>query len=119
MNPPGYAPTQVNVDFLRGVQRRGAAGTFRNLSTRDGRLLPRDQMTVENMIDAGIVFAGTPDMVFRQISDFYEHVGGFGHLLMQAQGAYMSHEDTVENVTLFAKEVLPRLQELQLFKMAG
>ena len=36
--------------------------------------------TVDDFIDAGLMFAGTPDMVYDQIKDFYDTVGGFGHL---------------------------------------
>jgi hypothetical protein len=39
-------------------------------------------------------------------------VGGFGHLLMFGQAGFLDHADTVANITLFAKEVLPRLREL-------
>ena len=39
-------------------------------------------------------------------------VGGFGHLLFFGQGGFLDHADTVANITLMAKEVLPRLQEL-------
>jgi hypothetical protein len=38
--------------------------------------------------------------------------GGFGNLLMFGQGGFLDHKDTVANITLFAKEVLPRLREL-------
>jgi hypothetical protein len=31
---------------------------------------------------------------------------------MFGQGGFLDHADTVENITLFAKEVLPRLREL-------
>jgi hypothetical protein len=34
-----------------------------------------------------------------------------GNLLMMGQAGAMSHEDTVGNLTLFAKEVMPRLRE--------
>jgi hypothetical protein len=50
--------------------------------------------------------------VFDQLKAFYHHVGGFGHLLMMGQGGHLSHHDTVANLTLFSKEVLPRLVEL-------
>lgn len=50
---------------------------------------------------------------FDQIKEFNKHVGGFGHLLMMAQGGHISHADTVANLKLFSKEVLPRLKELQ------
>jgi hypothetical protein len=31
---------------------------------------------------------------------------------MFGQGGFLDHADTVENITLFAKEVMPRLREL-------
>ena len=68
--------------------------------------------SVDEYIDAGIAFAGTPDTVYAQIKEFNDHVGGLGHLLMMGQGGHLSHEDTVGNLTLFSKEVLPRLQDL-------
>jgi hypothetical protein len=61
---------------------------------------------------SGICFAGTPDMVVEQAKAFYDHVGGFGHLLMIGQGGHLTHAATVDNLTLFSKEVLPRLAEL-------
>jgi alkanesulfonate monooxygenase SsuD/methylene tetrahydromethanopterin reductase-like flavin-dependent oxidoreductase (luciferase family) len=69
-------------------------------------------MTVEDAIDAGLVFAGTPDDVFDQLRAFYDHVGGFGHLLMMGQGAFLDHDDTVANLRLFSREVLPRVANL-------
>ena len=68
--------------------------------------------TVDEAVDVGLSFAGTPDDVFDQLKAFYDHVGGFGHLLMMGQGGTISHDDTVANLTLFSKEVLPRLSEL-------
>jgi hypothetical protein len=58
------------------------------------------------------VFAGTPDDVYAQIKDFNERMGGIGHILFFGQGGYLDHKDTVENITLFAREVLPRLRTL-------
>ena len=58
-----------------------------------------------------ILFCGTPDQVYEQIIDFCEYCGGMGNLLMMGHAGAMSHADTVDNLTLFAKEVLPRLKE--------
>jgi alkanesulfonate monooxygenase SsuD/methylene tetrahydromethanopterin reductase-like flavin-dependent oxidoreductase (luciferase family) len=69
-------------------------------------------MTVEEAIDAGLVFAGTPDDIRDQFAAFYDHVGGFGHLLMMGQGGLLSHAETVANLTLFSEAVLPRLDAL-------
>jgi len=66
------------------------------------------------LIESGTCFAGTPDDVYDQIKALSDSVGGFGHLLMFGQGGFLDHQDTVTNITLFAKEVLPRLRELNL-----
>ena len=68
-------------------------------------------VSVQELIDTGLLFAGTPDQVYDQIIDFSETVGGLGNLLMMGQAGDMSHKETVGNLSLFAKEVLPRLKE--------
>jgi alkanesulfonate monooxygenase SsuD/methylene tetrahydromethanopterin reductase-like flavin-dependent oxidoreductase (luciferase family) len=67
---------------------------------------------IDFLIDKGVVMAGTPDQVTAQIERFYENVGGFGHILMMQQAGFMSHEDTVRSMTLFAREVYPRIRHL-------
>ena len=57
------------------------------------------------------MFAGTPDQVYDQVVDFYRAIGGFGHFLMMTQAGQMEHADTVDSMTLFAREVMPRLQD--------
>jgi alkanesulfonate monooxygenase SsuD/methylene tetrahydromethanopterin reductase-like flavin-dependent oxidoreductase (luciferase family) len=79
---------------------------------RDGTSVVMQTASVEEFVNAGIAFAGTPDTVFEQIKEFSEHVGGLGHLLMMGQGGHISHEETVANLTLFSREVLPRLAAL-------
>jgi len=110
MNPAGYVSAEVSAQMLKVGAAAGARAT--RVQTRDGRPINARTMTVEEAIDAGLVFAGTPDDVFEQIRAFHTHVGGFGHLLMMGQGGTIDHEDTVANLTLFSKEVLPRLAEL-------
>ena len=58
------------------------------------------------------MFVGTPDQVYRQIADFDASVGGLGNFLMMGHAGHMSHADTIDNLTLFGREVLPRLKEL-------
>ena len=55
----------------------------------------------------------SPDDVYSQIKALHDSVGGFGNLLMFGQGGFLDHADTVANITLFAKEVLPRLRGAQ------
>jgi hypothetical protein len=42
----------------------------------------------------------------------YEHVGGFGHLLIMGQAGYLDHDETVKGMQMFSREVYPRLNEL-------
>jgi alkanesulfonate monooxygenase SsuD/methylene tetrahydromethanopterin reductase-like flavin-dependent oxidoreductase (luciferase family) len=110
MNPPGYASVAQSAQALK----TSGAGGFRagRIQARDGRSIDPRKMTVADAIDAGLCFAGTPDDVFDQLRAFYDHVGGFGHLLMMGQGGLLRHEETVANLELFSKEVLPRAEEL-------
>lgn len=110
-NPPGFTPFAANVQALKAAGS-GALNPQARIRTRDGRPFTARTASIEEFIDAGLAFAGTPDMVYRQIKDFHDHVGGFAHLLMMGQGGYISHAETIANLTLFSREVLPRLAEL-------
>ena len=104
-NPPGFQPAALNVSMLKG------AGKVRGL-TPDGKVVNQALDSVDDLVEAGVLFCGTPDQVTTQIARFVEHSGGLGNLLMMGQAGAMSHADTVANLTLFAEEVLPRLQDL-------
>ena len=102
-NPPGYLPPEDNARLLRGET---PPRTF----TRGGRVINMQTASVDELIDAGVLFCGTPDRVYSQIADFCEHCGGMGNLLMMAHGGELTHAQTVDNLTLFAREVYPRLK---------
>jgi alkanesulfonate monooxygenase SsuD/methylene tetrahydromethanopterin reductase-like flavin-dependent oxidoreductase (luciferase family) len=100
-NPPGYEPVEGNVAALKMGSR--------------GRLnfgLPKNP-SLEQMIEGGIFFAGTPDKLYNQIKSFSDRVGGLDHLLVLASAGHISHAETVDSLTLFSKEVMPRLKELK------
>jgi alkanesulfonate monooxygenase SsuD/methylene tetrahydromethanopterin reductase-like flavin-dependent oxidoreductase (luciferase family) len=82
---------------------------------RPGRdsALNRPGVTAEMAMAGGRMYAGNPDTVYRQIMDFYEKVGGFGHLIMVGKTGFVTHDEATKNITLFAREVLPRLRELK------
>jgi alkanesulfonate monooxygenase SsuD/methylene tetrahydromethanopterin reductase-like flavin-dependent oxidoreductase (luciferase family) len=96
-NPPGYVPVQANVAMLRGAEHPLSAF--------------RKSASVEGAIEAGIMFAGTPDQVYRQMKKLYDHVGGFGHLLIMGQAGFLEHDETVLGIKTFARELYPRLRE--------
>lgn len=66
-------------------------------------------ITPEQAMARGILFAGTPDDVYRQIMELHGTVGGFGHLVMIGRSGFMTHAETEASIRLFAREVLPRL----------
>ncbi|MBV9970925.1 MAG: LLM class flavin-dependent oxidoreductase, partial [Xanthobacteraceae bacterium] len=105
-NPPGYLSIEDNMRILRGEKRERS-------KTRDGRVIDMHGASVQDLIEAGIMFAGTPDQVYDQIVAFCEYCGGMGNLIMMGHAGPMSHEDTDDNLTLFAKEVLPRLKRYE------
>ncbi|MBJ7438870.1 MAG: LLM class flavin-dependent oxidoreductase [Sphingopyxis sp.] len=98
-NPPGYETAELNAMALKkGITGRINFGLPPNPSRQD-------------MADGGIMFTGTPDQLYEQITSFCDRAGGLGHLLMLGQAGYLDHEETVDSMTLFATEVMPRLKE--------
>ena len=67
--------------------------------------------TPQEQIINHVLFAGTPDQVYNQIKAFYDSVGGFGQLLVQLGGT-MTHEEICDSLSLYATEVMPRLEAL-------
>lgn len=104
-NPPGYNSMMANVAMLKGA-------TNSLVKDQQGNPVDARTATVEQFIASDTVFAGTPDDVYEQIKAFNDRVGGFGHLLFFGQGGHLSHEDTMDNIRLFGKDVMPRLREL-------
>ena len=102
-NPPGYLSVEENAGILMGRPRE------RTL-TRDGRVVDMRSADIQDLIDAALLFCGTPDQVYRQIVQFIDYAGGLGHLLSMGQAGFLSHADTVDSLTLFGREVLPRLK---------
>jgi hypothetical protein len=72
--------------------------------TKDGRAIDMHRASVQDLVDAGILFCGTPNQVYDQIVSFCEYCGRYGqplddgplgNLLMMGHAGFLSHEDTV------------------------
>ncbi len=109
-NPPGYNHFMANAAALRKTGQKGIPA----IVLPSGRTVDIRTGSVPDFIEAGTVFAGTPDQVFEQIKAFNNQVGGVGNLIIMAQGGTLSFEDTCENLRLFATEVMPRLGEISM-----
>ena len=90
----------------------GAASGGKTVASASQNAATLMGMTAEQAMQAGILFAGSPDTVYQQIMDFYDKVGGFGHLVMIGRSGFMTHAEAEKGIKLFAREVLPRLKEI-------
>jgi alkanesulfonate monooxygenase SsuD/methylene tetrahydromethanopterin reductase-like flavin-dependent oxidoreductase (luciferase family) len=106
---PGQTPPEQAPPLYRSRPAAGASGlasASRNAATLVG-------LDTEQAIARGLMFAGSPDTVYRQIMDFQAKVGRFEHLILASRSGFMTHAEAEKGLNLFAKEVLPRLRELR------
>ncbi len=107
-SPPGYMPVSNYTRVLKNTGKQ----VPRMVPTFDGRMIDvNNPLTVQENIDLGLMFCGTPDEVYEQIISFESYAGGIGNMLLMMQGGALSHEETCDSLTLFGKQVLPRLKE--------
>jgi alkanesulfonate monooxygenase SsuD/methylene tetrahydromethanopterin reductase-like flavin-dependent oxidoreductase (luciferase family) len=76
-------------------------------------------LRAESLVAQGQMFAGNPDSVVRQITEFRRRVGGVGRLIMMTRQGLITHEEAMKSFRLTATEVLPRLRELEPVEAAG
>lgn len=115
---PGSQPVHLAAAAYRSKPKAVASATEvanveKGVSSSNQNAATLANITVEKAIADGIMFAGTPDTVYRQITAFYDKVGGFGQLTMIGRSGYMTHAEAQKSIRLFAAEVLPRLREIK------
>jgi len=99
---PGRLSPEIAAQNYRSAPRPGSLANVRPGQSLIG-------VTAEQAIARGILCAGNPDTVYRQIMDIYEKVGGFGHLIFIGRSGFLDHREAEKGIRLLAKEVLPRL----------
>ena len=94
---PGSAPPSAAPQIYRtkpraeaGVNLVNAEKGVPSASQNAQRLM---SITPEQAMQQGILFAGNPDSVYRQIMEFYDKVGGFGHLSLVGRSGPMTHDE--------------------------
>jgi len=113
---PGAVPPQFAAQIYRTPPKPSAtmpANPEKEVATASQNAASLIGITPERAMAEGILFAGSPDTVYRQIMDFYDQVGGFGHLAMVGRSGLMTHPEAEKGIRLFATEVLPRLREIR------
>jgi alkanesulfonate monooxygenase SsuD/methylene tetrahydromethanopterin reductase-like flavin-dependent oxidoreductase (luciferase family) len=108
---PTHAPQVYRTAAKPGAVTNGGAGT-KPVASASQNAATLMGMNADQAMQAGILFAGSPDTVYRQIMEFSDKVGPFGHLVMVGRSGFMTHPEAEKGIKLFAKEVLPRLKEI-------
>ncbi len=106
--PPGYFPNEALVRMLRNKPSNPRA--IRPIASPQGKMIQPINASIDELIDIGLLFCGTPDAVVKQIERFTDGIGGLGHLMLMMQGGTLGHADTADNLRLFGNEVLPALK---------
>jgi alkanesulfonate monooxygenase SsuD/methylene tetrahydromethanopterin reductase-like flavin-dependent oxidoreductase (luciferase family) len=109
---PGATSPELAPAVYRAAPRPSASATGARTASASQNAATLIGMTTEQAMKRGILFVGSPDTVYRQIMDFYEEVGGFGHLVLVGRTGHMTHPETEKSIKLFSKEVLPRLRAI-------
>src|SRR5256885_15730941 len=76
-SPPGYLSVADTAKLMRGF-------VVERSFTKERRVIDMRTGSVQDLIDAVLMFCGTPDQCYRQIIDFIEYTGGPGQLLWLA-----------------------------------
>jgi alkanesulfonate monooxygenase SsuD/methylene tetrahydromethanopterin reductase-like flavin-dependent oxidoreductase (luciferase family) len=72
-----------------------------------------DEVSFDQLAEAGVYCLGDPDTVARQLREFYDESGGFGTLLIVAGKDWATREKRERSMRLFAEHVVPKLRDLQ------
>src|ERR1700737_2818008 len=99
---PGRLTPEIAAQNYRSALRPGGLANVRPGQSLIG-------ITAEQAIARGILCAGNPDTVYRQIMDIYQKVGGFGHLIFIGRSGFLDHREAGKGIGLLAKELRPRL----------
>lgn len=71
-----------------------------------------DDISFDQLAEAGIYFLGDPDSVAKELRKFYDEAGGFGTLLIVAGKNWATREKVFRSMQLFADHVAPQLANL-------
>jgi len=115
---PGSAPPQAAPQVYRTAPKAGTAAISltnaeKGVASAGHNAQRLTSITAEEAMAQGILFAGNPDSVYKQVMEFYDKVGGFGHLSLVGRSGFMTHAESERGIKLFSKEVLPRLREIK------
>jgi alkanesulfonate monooxygenase SsuD/methylene tetrahydromethanopterin reductase-like flavin-dependent oxidoreductase (luciferase family) len=110
---PGAAPSEAAPQIYRGKPKVAAtpAGGDKGAVSASRNAAALMSISADAAVEQGILFAGDPDTVYRQIMEFQRKAGAFGHLNIIGRSGFLTHKEAVKGIKMFARHVLPRLAE--------
>jgi alkanesulfonate monooxygenase SsuD/methylene tetrahydromethanopterin reductase-like flavin-dependent oxidoreductase (luciferase family) len=107
-HPTGYVSPPGNADYksLLNILMSG-----RDLLKYSDLSIELKPLKAKDMIEEGFVVVGSPTTVRKRLEAMVKRLN-VGHLLVVLQFGSMPHGQAKKNIELFAREVLPHLQEL-------
>ena len=97
------ATTRAPREYMNPVGYRTQAGAA--IAARR-QTKPLATQTFDELKENYHIVCGTPDTVLQKLQYLHQRLG-MEHLIMYGQESKMSHQATMSNIALFAKEILP------------
>lgn len=102
LDPPGYADARQRATMFPGrLKGEGLSRSVASLAS----------MPIEELVETGFLFAGSPQSVVDQVRRFYDRVGGFGHLIAESHAWAMPFDTAAKSLRLLGEQVLPSLAD--------
>jgi alkanesulfonate monooxygenase SsuD/methylene tetrahydromethanopterin reductase-like flavin-dependent oxidoreductase (luciferase family) len=101
---------RADINYELGYQMK--RGLIRLIKSNYDIGLKGDEVTFDQLAEAGIYCLGDPDTVAKQLREFYDAAGGFGTLLIVAGKKWATREKVYRSMRLFMEHVAPKLRGL-------
>jgi limonene 1,2-monooxygenase len=101
---------RADINYELGYQMK--RGLIRLIKSNYDIGLKGDEVTFDQLAEAGVYHLGDPDSVAKELRDFYEAAGGFGTLLIVTGKKWATREKVFRSLRLFMEHVAPKLRDL-------
>ena len=98
----------INYELTYQIKR----GLIRLLTANYGLSLKPEDVSFDQLAEAGVYHLGDPDTVAQELVDFYNASGGFGTLLIVTGKKWATREKVFRSMRLFMEQVAPKLRDL-------
>jgi alkanesulfonate monooxygenase SsuD/methylene tetrahydromethanopterin reductase-like flavin-dependent oxidoreductase (luciferase family) len=100
-----------SITYELGYQMK--RGLIRLIRSNYGLDIKGDEVTFDQLADAGVYYIGDPDTVARRLREHYDEAGGFGTLLIVTGKNWATRDKVFRSMRLFMEQVAPQLRALE------